>query len=61
MRSELLGTVSFSFNLGCCNEQITMVPLEKQILKDFELARSKLTVCVDDNYAIKPIRFSTPE
>lgn len=29
------------------NEQITMVPLEKQILKDFALAGAKLTVCAD--------------
>lgn len=38
-----------AFNLSPCNrnEQITMVPLEKQILKDFELAGVKLTVCAD--------------
>lgn len=29
------------------NEQITMVPLEKKIIKDFELAGAELTICAD--------------
>ena len=39
--------LAFNLSPGSRNEQITMVPLEKQILKDFELAGAKLTVCAD--------------
>ena len=39
--------LAFNLTPGNRNEQITMVPLEKQILKDFELAGAKLTVCAD--------------
>ena len=39
--------LAFNLTPGNRNEQITMVPLEKQILKDFELTGAKLTVCAD--------------
>lgn len=39
--------LAFCVNPGNCNEQVTMVPLEKQILKDFELAGAQMTVCAD--------------
>ena len=53
--------MSLAFNLspGNRNEQITIVPLEKQILKDFELAGAELSVCDDPDYALKPIKRST--
>ncbi len=41
--------LAFNINSGNTNEQITLKPLEKQILKDFEL--SKFVVCTDAGLA----------
>lgn len=41
--------LAFSINKGNTNEQITLKPLEKKILKDFEL--SKFVVCTDAGLA----------
>lgn len=39
--------LAFNINPGNRNEQITMIPLEKQIIKDFELADAGMTICAD--------------
>ena len=39
--------LAFDMTPGNRSEQLTMIPLEKQILKDFELAGAGLTVCAD--------------
>lgn len=39
--------LAFTLTPGNRNEQITMVPLEKKIIKDFELAGAELTICTD--------------
>lgn len=39
--------LAFTLTPGNRNEQITMVPLEKKIIKDFEMAGSELTICAD--------------
>lgn len=41
--------LAFSINKGNTNEQITLTPLEKQILSDFNL--SKFVVCTDADLA----------
>ena len=45
--------LAFDMTPGNRSEQLTMIPLEKQILKDFELAGAGLTVC-----ALRPVRTS---
>ena len=44
-------SLAFSLQPGNTNEQITLRPLEKKILKDFEL--SKFVVCTDYGLASK--------
>ena len=39
--------LAFNITPGNRNEQLTLLPLEKQILQDFELAGAELTVCAD--------------
>ena len=46
--------LAFSINKGNTNEQITLTPLEKQILSDFNL--SKFVVCTDAGLASKDNR-----
>ena len=46
--------LAFSINSGNTNEQITLKPLEKQIIKDFEL--SKFVVCTDAGLASRENR-----
>ena len=46
--------LAFNINSGNTNEQVTMVPLEKKILSDFEL--SKFIVCTDAGLASKENR-----
>lgn len=39
--------LAFNISPGSRNEQITLIPLEEQILKDFELQGAELTICAD--------------